>query len=182
MFKNNSLAVSAAQIVPAVLPLDYIKIERAAKKLGSTLNLKCGFQKHDFEDLAQELALLMIEQSITHNSLKAQPLTRAVNTLNHKLKFKGDAFDYVNFNSMTENESDDEDDDDDQETIETEIDEPDDKPKTGLQAMESFEIRALVNGLATVKGKKLSDRRKREVIQKNVEHFKKGDLFDGEGN
>lgn len=218
----------ASQVVPAVF-LDYVAIQRAGKKLAAAQNLKCGYKKYDYQDLTGELALLILEQAPTHDPSKAQPLTRAYNTLQHNLKFKGDAFDYKNFKAYSENQADESDsedfdsgdsligfeikprprsfatekndsyrtgeseinemddgendeDDDKVEESEVETGNPDDNQKIGLQALESFEIRNLIDGLAIVKGKKLSDRRKREVLQKNVDHFKKGDLFDGEGN
>jgi hypothetical protein len=91
MNQNNNLVVPAAPVIP----LDYSAIQRAANKLAATLNIKCGFHKHDPQELAQELVIIFIEQAPTFDPLKkATPLTRAVNTLNHNLKFKGDGLDY----------------------------------------------------------------------------------------
>lgn len=210
----------ASQVVPAVF-LDYVAIQRAAKKMAKEQNLKCGFYKYDYEDLAGELALLILEQSPTHNPLKAKAITRAYDTLAHNLKFKGDAFDYKNSKAYSENQSDDSDiedfDSEDaligfeikpkprnfaNEKLETDSvaeskintvdedgdDDNDEDPlicdsqvpqMQGLASLEDFEIRNLVDGLATVKSKELSDRRKREILQKNVNHFKRGDLFGG---
>ena len=150
-------------------------------KLAAEQNMKCGYRKYEHEDLSGELALLILEQASTHDYSKSQPLTRAYNTLIHHLKFKGDALDY----SSPEIELGEDDNNDDSIEASTYgIQQTLTSSKIGheladLESLENFEIRNLIDGLAIVKGKKLSDRRKREILQKNADHFAVGDMFGG---
>lgn len=156
------------------------EVKRAAVKLASDINRKAGFNKVEADDIEQALWLALLEQHADHNHARSKPITRSYNTVAFDYKFKGDAFDY------RAKLNDDIDSDDDDLNVDLtgkgaqDINNGGDGQVTETEHVnQSLTCKNDVEVAISKLGVNLSRKRKNEILNNNLRHFKAGDLFGG---